>query len=393
MAEENTQPIIVKKIKKGGHGHHGGAWKIAYADFVTAMMAFFLLMWLLGSTTKEEKTAISDYFKNPSPIFGPGGASTSMIKIGGGKDVTYSEGDTKKGSNPDEHPKKVEATQPEVGKITQADKERLLQLKKELEQAIEASDALKPFKDQLLLEITKEGLRIQIIDKENRPMFSSGSAVMQPYAERILREIGRVINNVPNRISLSGHTDATPYSTITGVYTNWELSADRSNASRRALVNGGMDDAKVARVVGLSSAVLFDKDNPFNPINRRISIIVLNKETEDAILHDDGKLEQTTAESEKPAAANASPVSSPSPVAAEPAAAASARTADQPPPQVPTTAKVAPAAVPAKTTPAGVTPPPPPLPAKPAQTTPASSAAAAAAAAASAAAAKAGGNP
>jgi chemotaxis protein MotB len=277
MAEENTQPIVIKKIKKGGHGHHGGAWKIAYADFVTAMMAFFLLMWLLGSTTKEQKQAISDYFNNPSAIAGPGGASTSMIKVGGGKDITYSEGDTKKGSNPDEKPKKTEETKPEVGQITQNDKQRLLDLKKELEQAIDANEALKPFKDQLLLEITKEGLRIQIVDKENRPMFASGSAVMQPYAVKILNEIGKVINHVPNKISLSGHTDATPYSKFAGIYTNWELSADRSNASRRALVNGGMDEEKVARVVGLSSVVLFDKTNALNPINRRISIIVLNR--------------------------------------------------------------------------------------------------------------------
>lgn len=298
MALENTQPIIVKKIKKGGHGHHGGAWKIAYADFVTAMMAFFLLMWLLGSTTKEQKRAISDYFNNPSPIAGPGGASNSMIKLGGGKDITYSEGDTKNGSNPDERPKKTEATAQEVGQITQNDKERLIALKKELEGAIDANEALKPFKDQLLLEITKEGLRIQIVDKENRAMFNSGSAVMLPYAAKILNEIGKVINHVPNRISLSGHTDATPYSKYSGIYTNWELSADRSNASRRALVHGGMDEEKVARVVGLSSAVPFDKTNPANSINRRISIIVLNKETEDSILHDEGKLDQTTAEAQ-----------------------------------------------------------------------------------------------
>lgn len=314
MAEDNTQPIIVKKIKKGGHGHHGGAWKIAYADFVTAMMAFFLLMWLLGSTTKEQKQAISDYFNNPNPISGPGGASTSMIKIGGGKDVTYSEGDTKKGSNPDKKPKETlpPPQKSEVGQITQDDKQRLLDLKKELEKEIEASEALKPFKDQLLLEITKEGLRVQIIDKENRPMFSSGSAVMQPYALGILKEIGKVINHVPNKISLSGHTDATPYSKFNGIYTNWELSADRSNASRRALISGGMDEGKVARVVGLSSAVLFDKDNPFNPINRRISIIVLNKETEDAILHDEGKLDQTTSEASH---ADTIPASPPKPIA------------------------------------------------------------------------------
>jgi chemotaxis protein MotB len=329
MAEDNTQPIIVKKIKKGGGGHHGGAWKIAYADFVTAMMAFFLLMWLLGSTTKEQKSAISDFFNNPSPIAGPGGASTSMIKIGGGKDITYSEGDTKNGSNPDPHPKNTQPSpKAEVGQITQTDKERLQQLKQELEGAIDASEALKPFKDQLLLEITKEGLRIQIIDKENRAMFASGSSTLQPYATQLLREIGKVVNHVPNRISLSGHTDATPYSKFSGMYTNWELSADRSNASRRALIDGGMDESKVARVVGLSSAVLFDKANPTNPINRRISIIVLNKETEDAILHDEGKLDQTTAESnaaEAPPPAQAAPVvpaavnNKPTPAAVAPA--------------------------------------------------------------------------
>jgi len=313
---EDTKPIIVKKIKKGGHGHHGGAWKIAYADFVTAMMAFFLLMWLMGSTTKEEKQAISDYFQNPTPIAGPGGASTSMIKIGGGKDVTYSEGDTKRGSNPEDKAGKTEEAKPEVGQITQTDKERLIQLKKELEAAIDASEALKPFKEQLLLELTKEGLRIQIVDKENRPMFSSGSSILQPYAAQILREIGQVINHVPNRISLSGHTDATPYGGSSQFYSNWELSADRANASRRALSSGGMSEEKVARVVGLSSAVLFDKTNPINPINRRISIIVLNKETEDAILHDEGKLDQTTAEAQK-----LSETAKPEPVAQAPAAA------------------------------------------------------------------------
>lgn len=355
MAEENTQPIIVKKIKKGGGGHHGGAWKIAYADFVTAMMAFFLLMWLLGSTTKEQKQAVSDFFNNPSPIAGPGGASTSMIKVGGGKDITYSEGDTQKGSNPDPHPKNtMPSPKGEVGQITQTDKERLQQLKQELESAIDASDALKPFKDQLLLEITKEGLRIQIIDKENRAMFASGSSTLQPYATQLLREIGKVVNHVPNRISLSGHTDATPYSKFSGIYTNWELSADRSNASRRALIDGGMDEDKVARVVGLSSAVLFDKANPANPINRRISIIVLNKETEEAILHDEGKLDQTTAES------NASG-SAPQPAqTAHEGKAAPAATPVQPQPQA---GPIAPPASIAPPPPVIVPPAPPPAPA------------------------------
>ena len=304
MAEDNTQPIIIKKIKKGGHGHHGGAWKIAYADFVTAMMAFFLLMWLLSSASKDQKSAISDYFNNPPTLFGTGGASTSPIKVGGGKDISYSEGDTKNSSTSDEKPKETPSPpeKAEVGEITEDDKQRLVDLKKELEQEIDASEALKPFKDQLLLEITKEGLQVQIIDKENRPMFASGSSTLQPYAAQILREIGKVINHVPNKISLAGHTDATPYSKDSGLYTNWELSADRSNASRRALIQGGMDENKAARVVGLSSAVLLDKTNPTNPINRRISIIVLNKETENAFLHDEGKLDQTAVEASSPSA-------------------------------------------------------------------------------------------
>ncbi len=299
MAEDNTKPIIVKKIRRGGHGHHGGAWKIAYADFVTAMMAFFLLLWLLGSTTEEEKQAISDFFQNPSPMAGPGGASTSMIKLGGGQDVTHAEGETKRGVNEED---RVEAARPmapdiaEVGRIAMDDKQRLLDLKRQLEQAIEASVALRPFKDQLLLEITKEGLRVQIIDRENRPMFTRGSSRLQPYAAQILREIAPVISQVPNMISLSGHTDAIPFATFSRNYTNWELSADRANASRRELIYAGMDESKVARVVGLASTVLLDKNNPASPINRRISIIVLNKESQEAILQDDGQLEQAVGE-------------------------------------------------------------------------------------------------
>lgn len=292
MADDN-QPIVFKKIKKGSHAHHGGAWKIAYADFVTAMMAFFLLMWLMGSTSREEKAAIADYFINPSPIAGPGGASTSMIKVGGGKDLTYSAGESKSGSNPDPKPKetlvklKKDGSEAAKEEAIKQDKERLLGLKDELEKAINGTEALKPFKDQLLLEITKEGLRIQIVDKENRPMFDLSRSVMKPYTVKILRELGKLINHVPNKISLAGHTDAIPYPNPTGNYTNWELSADRSNASRRELVNGGMDPDKVSRVVGLSSAAPFDKLNPTSPINRRISIVVLNQDFEDAAMYEE----------------------------------------------------------------------------------------------------------
>jgi len=273
---EAANPIIVKRVKKGGHGHHGGAWKVAFADFVTAMMAFFLLMWLMGSTTPEEKAAIADYFQNPSAIQGPGGASTSMIKHGAV--------DAEVASHKKSDEVKNEVEMKLIERDAAQDKQRLNELKTELEQAILQSDALKEFKDQLLLDITPEGLRIQIIDKENRAMFDSGSSHLKEYTSKILYEIAKIINKVPNKISLTGHTDATPYSSIRG-YTNWELSADRANASRRALVLGGLDAEKIAKVVGLSSTVLFDKANPRSPVNRRISMIVMNKQAEESLLN------------------------------------------------------------------------------------------------------------
>lgn len=286
---DSAQPIIVKKIKKGGHGHHGGAWKVAFADFVTAMMAFFMLMWLMGSTTPEERAAISDYFQNPSAVQGPGGASTSMIKLGAiDQDLNNKDkGETAKVEDSKSETKAVEVTEVEKEIEVQKDAQRLDQLKTELEKAIEQSTALNPFKDQILLDITAEGLRIQIVDKEGRPMFDSGSSALKDYTSAILTEMSKLINKVPNRISLTGHTDATPYNSMRG-YSNWELSADRANSSRRALVFGGLDKEKIAKVVGLSSTVLFDKKNPRNPINRRISIIVLNKAAEDALKQEDG---------------------------------------------------------------------------------------------------------
>jgi len=274
---DSAQPIIVKKVKKNSHGHHGGAWKVAFADFVTAMMAFFMLMWLMGTTTPEERAAISDYFQNPSAVQGPGGASTSMIKLG--------KVDQSLNRKSQEQSRKQEKTPvpPKIKKVeVERDRKRLDNLKHELEKAIDASQALKPFKDQLLLDITPEGLRIQIIDKEGRPMFDIGSATLKPYTVKILHEIAKLINKVPNHISLTGHTDSTPYSRRHG-YTNWELSADRANASRRALVAGGLDENKIAKVVGLASTVPFIKTDPGNPMNRRISLIVMNKEAEAAL--------------------------------------------------------------------------------------------------------------
>ena len=288
MAEERVRPIIVKKIKKGGGGHHGGAWKIAYADFVTAMMAFFLLMWLLGSTSKAQKEGISEYFKTPlkQVLMGPSmGASDTIIKGGGGKDFTKKSGQVKKVDGP--AGKKTALDAEEVKKaLEQAEKVKLEELKKKIEEAIDDSPTLSKFKNQLLLDITSDGLRVQIVDEQNRAMFNSSKADMQPYAKQILQELGKTLNDVPNKISLSGHTDATPYPNGEKSYSNWELSSDRANASRRELVAGGMDETKLLRVVGLSSASLFNKENPFDATNRRISIIIMNKQAEENALKD-----------------------------------------------------------------------------------------------------------
>jgi len=292
MADDGFRPIVVKRIKKVAGGHHGGAWKIAYADFVTAMMAFFLLMWLLGSTTKGHLQGIADYFNTPLQVSltgGSGSGDSSNIIKGGGKDLTQEVGQVKKAENPSQ--KKtydLKGTQAELERI---EAERLKGLKGRIESSIEANKTLKQYKEQLLLDITSEGLRIQIVDEKNRPMFAISKAELQPYTREILHEIGRVLNDVPNKISLSGHTDATPYSSGDRGYSNWELSSDRANASRRALIAGGMDESKMLRVVGLSSAVLMDKANPLSPANRRISIIVMNKRTEDSASKDGGVIE------------------------------------------------------------------------------------------------------
>ncbi len=296
MANEEKRPIVIKRIKKVSGGAHGGAWKIAYADFVTAMMAFFLLMWLLGSTAKGDLKGISEYFKTPLKVALAGGSgsgdATSIIK-GGGNDITKEDGQVKKSN--DASDKKVlnlkAATEELLRQEKSKELDKLKELKKSIEDAINGNVKLQQYKSQILLDITSEGLRIQVVDDKNRPMFKSGSADLEPYTKDILREIGKTMNQLPNKVSLSGHTDAQAYAYDRKGFSNWDLSADRANASRRELIAGGMDESKVVRVVGLSSAVLFDKNDPFNPINRRISIIVLNKKAGEAAQHDGGSVE------------------------------------------------------------------------------------------------------
>jgi chemotaxis protein MotB len=294
VADDSKRPIIIVKKKINAAGHHGGAWKVAYADFVTAMMAFFLVMWLVNAMSKEQRAAMFDYFHNPSMEeghsvkaapgqAGPGGASTSVIDLGGGMDAPKSMNTPDQGMS-NTNPK---VTEDEARKVArEAEKKQLTTLMEELKEAIDKSVAMEPFKDQLLLDITPEGLRIQIVDKQNRPMFDLGKSQLKDYTSQILHEVAKYLNSVPNRISLSGHTDSNAYG-ATRNYTNWELSADRANAARRALLEGGLEPVKVARVVGLASSVLFDKQNPYNPINRRISIIVMTKSAEATALSTD----------------------------------------------------------------------------------------------------------
>ena len=234
---KKVQPIIIKRIKKGGHAAHGGAWKIAYADFVTAMMAFFLLMWLLGSTTEGDRKGIADYFNSPPrspclvvrervmPPFGQGAATTSAKALARSRKAPP--------KRPKSGPKKaIQAAQ------AAAESACLRVLKEKVEEVIANDSRLAQYKTQIRLDMTAEGLRIQIVDDQNRPMFASGDSDVQGYMRDLLRAIGAVLEAVPNRLTIEGHTDSKPFSSGDRGYSNWELSSDRANASRRELIAG-----------------------------------------------------------------------------------------------------------------------------------------------------------
>ncbi|MBC9249176.1 flagellar motor protein MotB [Pseudomonas alcaligenes] len=315
---ENNQPIIVKRVKKTAAGHHGGAWKIAFADFATAMMAFFLVLWLMSSATPEQKKAISGYFQDP--IGYTESASPYVIDLGGtptpapdrtlNPELKDAPDAMESAVDAEDTPEQLEAKQAEQ-MAEQVEKERLEMLLQELQTKVDENPQLQKFKDQILFEITQDGLRIQIMDAENRPMFDLGSARLQPYFEDILLILAETIKEVPNKISVSGHTDAKPFAGQ-AEFGNWELSANRANAARRALTAGGYPDERVARVVGYASSALFDRNDPLNPVNRRIDIIVLTKKAQRAI---EGEQDGDGAGSAAPAPAplDALPVPAPAP--------------------------------------------------------------------------------
>ena len=283
---KKLQPIIVKRVKKGGHGAHGGAWKIAYADFVTAMMAFFLLMWLLGSTTEGDRKGIADYFQSPLKVAllnsGQGSGDSSSLVHGGGQDLSRTSGQVKEGD--------IQAKRSTINlqalkeEAQRAERARLEALQTKVRASLAANPRLAALQSQIKIDMTADGLRIQIVDEQNRPMFDSGSAVLRPQMRELLHEIAQILGEVPNRLTLEGHTDAAPFSGGERGYSNWELSSDRANASRRELLAGGLSETRVLRVQGLASSALYDRDDPLNPANRRISIIVMNREAEDRML-------------------------------------------------------------------------------------------------------------
>lgn len=286
MAEKKLQPIIIKRAKKGGHAAHGGAWKIAYADFVTAMMAFFLLMWLLGSTAKGELQGISDYFSSPLKVAmagGDGSGNSSSVIPGGGNDLSKVNGQVRR-SDADSEKARRQSIDTARAERAKQDAQRIKTLQAKIDALITENPRLNEYKSQIRIDVTPDGLQIQIVDDQNRPMFDSGSAMVKPYMRDILREIGAALNGVENRVSLAGHTDAVPYSNSDRGYSNWELSSDRANATRRELVAAGMPDAKLGRVVGLAASDPLEPDNPRSAANRRITITVLTREAEERLM-------------------------------------------------------------------------------------------------------------
>ena len=285
--ENADQNVIIKKVKKVSGGAHGGAWKIAFADFALALMAFFLVLWLIESTTNLEKMAIAGYFSDPTNLGAVGDGGTPYVLDLQGRPLNI----TNQGMNlslvrQDEAPL-VESPQeienPEYVELARLRRmEELEDIQESIAQEINLNQQFEWFKDSVSFEVSEDGLMVQIIDREGRPLFNSGQARLQPYAREILWTIGRIFGNVPNRVSIYGHTDAAPF-TAREDYSNWELSSDRANAARRALVNGGLREEQFAQIIGMGDSAPLDEENPESANNRRIVIMVLNEVAEERL--------------------------------------------------------------------------------------------------------------
>lgn len=269
----NRRPIIIRR-KKVIHRHHGGSWKIALADFMTALMALFLVMWILSQAGQEQREAVSEYFRTPlltAITGGDGSAQSTSVIPGGGPDPVHSDGerariDLRTQTRPSEQQRRA-----------------FRDLQQRIETAIDADPDLRQLRQQLRFDMTPEGLRIQLHDTEQRPMFSLGSDRVEPYMRDLLRTMAPLLNELPNDLSISGHTDSLAYLNGYRGYSNWELSSDRANASRRELVFGGLNPAKLLRVSGFADRVVMPETEASDPANRRIELLVLFPQVADRI--------------------------------------------------------------------------------------------------------------
>ena len=280
-------PIIIKKIVKG-HGHHGGAWKVAYADFVTAMMAFFLLLWLLNVSTDEQKNAISNYFDPTHPKIseaqsGAGGVLGGLSQNVDGamaqnaQVLSSPQPSGQAGNSTERNPPQDSAVEKAKEEMRKQEEEKFKDAEEKLREAIEADPDLSALAENLIIDMTPEGLRIQIVDKDGNPMFASGSARMFDKTKKLIGKVAEVIQDMPNELSIRGHTDSIPYGPGAD-YTNWELSSDRANATRRVMKESGIEEGRLNNVMGKADTEHLFPENPTDPRNRRISIILLKEE-------------------------------------------------------------------------------------------------------------------
>ncbi|HRE60933.1 MAG TPA: flagellar motor protein MotB [Micropepsaceae bacterium] len=286
--------IVIKKVKKvAGGGHHGGAWKVAYADFVTAMMAFFLLMWLINTTSPEQKRGIADYFAPQSVSESTSGSGGILGGTALGEDGAKGEGTsavvvemapTETAEPTDEVETDVASGGPpsEISEetideaIAERERQEFEQAEMALRQAMQDMPDIAELSKNIIIDMTPEGLRIQLVDQEGRPMFEAGSAEPLERTRRLLREIAKVILRLPNRLNISGHTDSASFVGPNG-YSNWELSADRANASRRILMQAGVPGDRIFQVSGKAGSEPLYPDDPYASPNRRISIVLLRE--------------------------------------------------------------------------------------------------------------------
>lgn len=294
-ANSNERPILIKKVKKvSGGGHHGGAWKVAYADFVTAMMAFFMLLWLLNVSEKETLQGLADYFTpsnaSMSNASGAGDilAGTALADEGASNagsiritvpnstaQETDTQGESKGGPSQDREAEIVQQNRNWQAKIVTQEDKMFEAVEDALKAALQKSPELLKHQDQIIVELTPEGLRIQLTDKDQRPMFKRGSADLYPFAIHLLETVGKVVQTLPNRVALTGHTDSTGGSNP--LYSNWELSSDRANSSRRVLAGSGVSRDRFSEVTGKAATEPLFPDQPNRAENKRVTLLVLRE--------------------------------------------------------------------------------------------------------------------